>query len=144
MSSMKIDQMESVIKAMANADSYHDTVKSIYGKIAAEFANLMDNEIQAVVKKEDILRNLEQEFIDLVSFIDKRNRTEADLLCILFGKKQAMRRANMYRFDLVDFNNRLLDNTRESDAELADKDQDLGTFTDTRSPYFKRMFPNGF
>ena len=77
--SMKIDQMESVIKAIANADSYHDTVKSIYGRIAAEFASLMNNEIQAVVKDEEILRNLEQEFIHLVSFIDKRNNMEADV-----------------------------------------------------------------
>ena len=139
MSSMKIDQMESVIKAIANADSYHDTVKSIYGRIAAEFAKLMDNEIQAVVKKEDILRNLEQEFIHLVSFIDKRNNMEADVLSILFGKKQTVRRANTWRFDHdYDYGNRFLDGTREDDKVWAEQDKELGTFTDTRAHYLKR------
>ena len=133
MSSMKIDQMESVIKAIANADSYHDTVKSIYGRIAAEFASLMDNEIQAVVKKEDILRNLEQEFIHLVSFIDKRNNMEADVLSILFGKKQTVRIDHDY-----DYGNRFLDGTREDDKVWAGQDEELGTFTDTRAPYLKR------
>ena len=137
--SMKIDQMESVIKAIANADSYHDTVKSIYGRIAAEFASLMNNEIQAVVKDEEILRNLEQEFIHLVSFIDKRNNMEADVLSILFGKKQTVRRANTWRFDHdYDYGNRFLDGTREDDKVWAGQDEELGTFTDTRAHYLRK------
>ena len=137
--SMKIDQMDSVIKAIANADSYHDTVKSIYGRIAAEFASLMDNEIQQVVKNEDILKVCEREFVELISFIDKRNTMEAELLSILFGRKQAMRRANSWRFDHdYDYGNRFLDGTREDDKVWAGQDKELGTFTDTRAHYLRK------
>ena len=137
--SMKIDQIETVIKAMANADSYHDSVKCLYSRIAASLSTLMSNAVGSTVDDEEILKDIEQELIHLVSFIDKRNRTEADLLCILFGKKQAIRRANQYRFDHdYDYGNRLLDGTIESDQEWEDKDRELGTLTDTRAHYLRR------
>ncbi len=145
---MKLNDINNVIHLIEMATDYHQTVAAIYDRIKDPFNRYLkaveDHSSNPTIDNEEILKELESEFLYLVSFIDKRNGMEANILAVLFGKKQAMRRANMYRFDLVDFDNRLLDDTIESDAEWADKDQELGTLVDTRAPYLKRMAPNGF
>ena len=131
--------MQQVIQTLANADSYQDTVKSIYGRIAGEFGILLNHEIDSTVDNEEILKVCEREFVELISFIDKRNTMEAELLSILFGRKQAMRRANSWRFDHdYDYGNRFLDGTREDDKVWAGQDKELGTFTDTRAHYLRK------
>ena len=139
---MKLNQINNVVHSIENATAYHQTVSGIYDRIKETFnrylLSIKDHRPNPTIDDEEILKELEREFIYLVSFIDKRNGMEADLLAVLFGKKQAMRRANAYRFDVVDFENRLLDNTREDDKVWAGKDEELGTFTDTRAHYLKR------
>ena len=131
--------MQQVIQTLANADSYQDTVKSIYGRIAGEFGILLNHKIDSTVDNEEILKVCEREFVELISFIDKRNTMEAELLSILFGRKQAMRRANSWRFDHdYDYGNRFLDGTREDDKVWAGQDEELGTFTDTRAHYLRK------
>ena len=102
------------------------------GSEALNSNKILANLFRYVLQKNKVDKNC-------VQFIDKRNRTEADLLCVLFGKKQAIRRANQYRFDHdYDYGNRLLDGTVMADQEWADKDKELGTFTDTRAHYLRR------
>jgi hypothetical protein len=136
--SMSIDQVNQVISLINNARSYDKTVADLLERIASDFKTHLDNTILPTVNDDEILKTSQIDFVNLVSFIDKRNNSEAELLSILFGTKQAMRRANTWRFDQdYDYGNRLLDGTREDDMIWAGKDEELGTFTDTRAHYLR-------
>jgi hypothetical protein len=113
-------------------------VADLLERIASDFKTHLDNTILPTVNDDEILKTSQIDFVNLVSFIDKRNNSEAELLSILFGTKQAMRRANTWKFDQdYDYGNRLLDGTREDDMIWAGKDEELGTFTDTRAHYLR-------
>ena len=137
--SMSIDQVDQVISLINSARSYDKTVVDLLERIASDFKTHLDNTILPTVDNDEILKTSERDFVDLISFIDKRNNSEAELLSILFGTKQAVRRANTWRFDHdYDYRNRFLDGTREDDKVWAGQDEELGTFTDTRAHYLRK------
>jgi hypothetical protein len=94
--SMSIDQVNQVISLINNARSYDKTVADLLERIASDFKTHLDNTILPTVNDDEILKTSQIDFVNLVSFIDKRNNSEAELLSILFGTKQAMRRANTW------------------------------------------------
>ena len=87
---MKLNQLNDVVDSIENAASYQQTVSGVYDRIKETFnrylLSIEDHRSNPTIDDEEILKELEREFIYLVSFIDKRNGMEANLLAVLFGK----------------------------------------------------------
>ena len=75
---MKLNDINNVIHSIEWATDYHQTVAAIYDRIKDPFNRYLkaveDHSSNPTIDNEEILKELESEFLYLVSFIDKRNK----------------------------------------------------------------------
>ena len=96
---------------------YDGYVDHYYKKIYRQFEKYIEQDDR--VLDTQIFDDMQRDFINLVSFIDKRNAQESGLIARLFGPDQNKRRALNYFFaDSWDDGNRFL---KDSDRDCLDK-----------------------
>ena|SRR5210317_61952 len=96
---------------------YDGYVDHYYKKIYRQFEKYIEQDDK--VLDTQIFDDMQRDFVNLVSFIDKRNAHESGLIARLFGDDQNKRRALNYFFaDSWDEGNRFL---KDSDRDCLDK-----------------------
>ena len=96
---------------------YDGYVDHYYKKIYRQFEKYIEQDDR--VLDTQIFDDMQRDFVNLVSFIDKRNAQESGLIARLFGPDQNKRRALNYFFaDSWDEGNRFL---KDSDRDCLDK-----------------------
>ena len=114
---MDKDKMMRTNVLIEHIRDYDGYVDHYYKKIYAQFEKYIEQEDR--VLDTQIFDEMQRDFINLVSFIDKRNAHESGLIARLFGDAQNKRRALNYFFaDSWDEGNRFL---KGSDRDCLDK-----------------------
>jgi len=114
---MDKDKMINTIDVIKNIKQYSDCANVYYGRIISKFDEYIEQDDR--VLDTQIFNEMQRDFINLVSFIDKRNAHESGLIARLFGPDQNKRRALNYFFaDSWDEGNRFL---KDSDRDCLDK-----------------------
>ena len=114
---MDKDKMFRTVALIENIKQYSDYANIYYDKIISKFENYIEQDDR--VLDTQIFDDMQRDFVNLVSFIDKRNAHESGLIARLFGPDQNKRRALNYFFaDSWDEGNRFL---KDSDRNCLDK-----------------------
>ena len=113
---MDKDKMMRTIALIENIKQYSDYANIYYDKIISKFESYIEQDDK--VLDTQIFHDLQRDFVNLVSFIDKRNAHESGLIARLFGPDQNKRRAlNYYFADSWDEGNRFLHKSKECLSE---------------------------
>ena len=114
---MDKDKMMRTNVLIEHVREYDGYVDHYYKKIYRQFEKYIEQDGR--VLDTQIFDDMRRDFINLVSFIDKRNAHESGLIARLFGPDQNKRRALNYFFaDSWDDGNRFL---KDSDRDCLDK-----------------------
>jgi len=114
---MDKDKMMRTNVLIEHVREYDGYVDHYYKKIYRQFEKYIEQDGR--VLDTQIFDDMQRDFINLVSFIDKRNSHESALIARLFGPDQNKRRALNYFFaDSWDEGNRFL---KDSDRDCLDK-----------------------
>ena len=114
---MDKDKMMRTNVLIEHIREYDGYVDHYYKKIYRQFEKYIEQDDR--VLDTQIFDDMQRDFINLVSFIDKRNAQESGLIARLFGPDQNKRRALNYFFaDSWDDGNRFL---KDSDRDCLDK-----------------------
>tara|TARA_R100001224_G_C3896677_1_gene106989 strand:- start:41 stop:448 length:408 start_codon:yes stop_codon:yes gene_type:complete len=114
---MDKDKMMRTNVLIEHIREYDGYVDHYYKKIYRQFEKYIEQDDR--VLDTQIFDDMQRDFINLVSFIDKRNSHESALIARLFGPDQNKRRALNYFFaDSWDEGNRFL---KDSDRDCLDK-----------------------
>ena len=93
---MDKDKMMRTNVLIEHIREYDGNVDYFYKKIYTQFEKYIEQEYK--VLDTQIFQDMQRDFANLVSFIDKRNTHEASLIARLFGDDQNKRRALQYFF----------------------------------------------
>lgn len=114
---MDKDKMMRTNVLIEHVREYDGYVDHYYKKIYRQFEKYIEQDDR--VLDTQIFDDMQRDFVNLVSFIDKRNAHESALIARLFGPDQNKRRALNYFFsDSWDEGNRFL---KDSDRDCLDK-----------------------
>ena len=114
---MDKDKMMRTNVLIEHIREYDGYVDHYYKKIYRQFEKYIEQDNR--VLDTQIFDDMQRDFVNLVSFIDKRNAHESGLIARLFGPDQNKRRALNYFFaDSWDEGNRFLHKSSECLSEM--------------------------